>query len=142
MEDRDFLHNRMPVDTNLGNPGVYLLFDREEIVYVGQGIIPLVRIKAHLLNKKFDSYYIIPCAIEDLNYEEAKYIIKYQPKYNKTIPSSSFSRGIGRLVPPQEDKSITIKGTILSNCLYLDFTESGFDLERAVAVDKKQLKED
>lgn len=117
--------------------GVYFLFEGDEVVYVGQGANPMARINTHLIDKKFDSYYVVPCDEENLNQTEAEYITKYLPKYNKSMPQSPSSRGVGRLLPEQRDQNIIIKGSILSNCLYLDLSGFDFDLERAINAEQR-----
>ena len=68
--------------------GVYFLLDGVEIVYVGQGIDCYRRVCQHYAEgkKKFDAYYIIPCAVEGLDDMEAMYIAKFGPKLNAVKP--------------------------------------------------------
>ena len=66
--------------------GVYFLFDDDELVYIGQSENILSRIASHLNDKRFDSYNFIECQYGNLDALEAKYILKYNPKYNKTLP--------------------------------------------------------
>lgn len=61
-------------------PGVYFLLHEEEIVYVGQSTSPGSRIAQHIKDKIFDRVLLIPT--NDLDNVEAKYIKKFQPKYN------------------------------------------------------------
>ena len=66
---------------------VYFLLKNKEVVYVGQTINGLNRIKQHFIeNKKdFDDYKTVSCIRAKLNELENYYIIKYQPKYNKIL---------------------------------------------------------
>lgn len=61
-------------------PGVYFLLHEEEIVYIGQSINPGARISQHAKDKIFDRVLLLPTM--DLDTVEAKYIKKFQPKYN------------------------------------------------------------
>lgn len=61
-------------------PGVYFLLHEEEVVYVGQSTSPGSRIAQHTKDKIFDRVLLIPT--NDLDNVEAKYIKKFQPKYN------------------------------------------------------------
>ena len=69
---------------------VYFLLKNKEVVYVGQTTNGLNRIKQHFKEQKkdFDDYKIIKCSKKDLNELESFYIIKYKPKYNKSLNSS------------------------------------------------------
>ena len=60
---------------------VYILFKDNEVVYVGQTINGLKRIFQHG-KKDFNKYAFIET--EDLEYYEDFYIMKYQPKYNRS----------------------------------------------------------
>lgn len=61
--------------------GVYLLINNDEVVYVGQTKNGLRRIMQHY-DKIFNKYSFIETTLEDLDYYEDLYIMKYQPKYN------------------------------------------------------------
>ncbi len=76
------------------NPSVYVLLDGDEIVYVGKSTNPYGRIGAHMADKKFDKFTIL--CNEDFSVEESEFaelypyfeeilIMKYKPKYNKSI---------------------------------------------------------
>lgn len=68
--------------------GVYFLMHEKEIVYVGQSVNCTLRIGNHLNDgqKAFDSYFFVECPESRLDEMEAKYIVKFRPKYNITIP--------------------------------------------------------
>ena len=81
------------VEGNL-NPSVYVLLDGNEIVYVGKSTNPYVRIGVHFSDKKFDKFAILNAedfSVEDNEfvdlypYFEELLIMKYKPKYNKSI---------------------------------------------------------
>ena len=67
---------------NLCLSGVYLLFFKDEIVYIGQSINPNGRIGSHIRDKIFDGYRILPT--NRRLYWEKILIKKYKPKYNGT----------------------------------------------------------
>jgi len=70
------------------NPCVYVLWDGDEIVYVGKSNNGLARIWQHP-NMIFSQYsYIEPCDKTRLNELEATLIYKFTPKYNKEISSN------------------------------------------------------
>jgi len=69
--------------------GIYVLMHEREIVYVGQSVNCHTRIGSHLNDplKVFDSYFIIECPESRLDEMEAKYIVKFRPKFNLFIPT-------------------------------------------------------
>lgn len=74
---------------------VYFLISEDKIVYVGKTCRGLERMQSHTIGtesktKKFDSYFFIKCQDEEEMSElETSYIIQYNPKYNKTLPSNA-----------------------------------------------------
>jgi hypothetical protein len=68
--------------------GIYVLIREREIVYVGKSVNCQARIGTHLNDplKEFDSHFIIECREEHLDALEARYIVKFRPKYNIAIP--------------------------------------------------------
>ena len=69
--------------------GIYFLFDGSTLVYIGQSENIFKRVPIHLETKQFDSWNYIEFVEEDLNILEAEFILKYQPKYNKSIPKNN-----------------------------------------------------
>jgi len=72
-------------------PGIYFLIKEEEIVYIGSSKNTLNRIRHHLTSSKknFNYYYIIPfkkIKKKNLLLLESEYILKFFPKYNRSIP--------------------------------------------------------
>ena len=63
---------------------VYLLFEGDKVVYVGESINPLSRIGTHIKQKVFTSYRTLKCHPSRRKYWERVLIFKYQPRYNKT----------------------------------------------------------
>jgi hypothetical protein len=65
--------------------GVYILFMRNVVVYVGESINPYARVCTHIKSeKKFDSFRILYCKESRKRHWEKKLIESYIPKYNKT----------------------------------------------------------
>jgi hypothetical protein len=74
---------------------VYLLFEKDIVVYVGESGNPLSRIGTHIRQKVFTSYRILKCHPDRRRYWEKVLILKYQPRYNKThkkISSFAYSK--------------------------------------------------
>jgi len=67
--------------------GIYLLKQKDTVVYVGQSIDVDLRLSVHKKEelKEFDNVYIIECDRENLDSAEAFYIHYYMPKYNKRL---------------------------------------------------------
>lgn len=61
--------------------GVYFLLDGNEVVYVGQSVCVYSRIGQHI-DKRFDRYAFVPCAIDALDKLESLYIHCLRPKLN------------------------------------------------------------
>ena len=65
--------------------GVYILFMKNAVVYVGESINPYARVCTHIKSeKKFDSFRILYCKESRIRHWEKKLIESYLPKYNKT----------------------------------------------------------
>lgn len=71
-------------DSNIGF--IYFLIKQKEIVYVGQTINLLNRIKSHKKEKDFDSYAFVEVDEYDLDEMELAYIIEFKPELNKNLP--------------------------------------------------------
>ena len=63
--------------------GVYFLFLRDDLVYIGQSVSILGRVGQHR-DKKFDRFTFINCAKEHLNDVEGFFINLLQPRLNRT----------------------------------------------------------
>ena len=68
---------------------IYFLIQDEEVVYVGQTTQGFSRIQAHK-NKQFNKVNYIRCRVDELDELESKYIVKYNPLYNKVLPPNYF----------------------------------------------------
>jgi|GEM_PF-1513491 len=65
---------------------IYFLYDKEEIIYIGQTKFIQERIRAHRKNKKFDTakyFYPPKDEDEDVRELEMELINWHNPKYNK-----------------------------------------------------------
>jgi hypothetical protein len=71
--------------------GVYFLYDASAVIYAGQAIDLVARIKSHSSLGKipFDSFSWIQAPLDELNDLEAYYIFTLDPIYNNTIPTNS-----------------------------------------------------
>lgn len=75
--------NMLPKSCDPSAPYVYLLWDRDEVVYVGQTFDIKTRIQAHLKDKDFNQISIIECTKEEIDEVENHNITTLKPKYNK-----------------------------------------------------------
>lgn len=75
---------------NIQNPIIYFLLDNDEVVYVGQSKVGLVRPYIHK-DKDFTHIAFINCKKCELDAKETELIKKYEPKYNKRIGNSDYS---------------------------------------------------
>lgn len=86
LRDADkLLDARQPL---VASSGVYLLFDGDEVVYVGQSTDLMRRILAHQYNRamQFDSYVALRLPAENISYYEAMTIRHHRPRYNLAMP--------------------------------------------------------
>ena len=75
--------------------GIYFLFDRGNIVYVGKSLDIFVRIRTHYRDeaKVFDRWAYLKCPAEGLDEMEREYIELFQPYLNKVlIPKVNYAR--------------------------------------------------
>jgi len=90
--------------------GVYLLWNIDELVYVGQSKNGTSRIINHKKDKFFSRYTWIEVPLDLLNDIERFYIKKYKPRYNISNPKfnfhkvsgffSLFAEEMGKLITP------------------------------------------
>ena len=85
----EFIYKKnIPVDREI-LIGVYFLFKKDKIVYVGQSQNIKERINTHKKNKLFDCWNYIEVLGGNINEIEADYILKYNPIYNKSIHTNT-----------------------------------------------------
>ena len=100
------LHRKQVRVTDLARPSVYILYNNEEVVYVGQSINPYQRMAQHLRDKEFTHIRILICRKCRMNFWEQKLIQAYNPMYNVTHTKKKS----GKLRLVKKDRS-EIKGT-------------------------------
>ena len=63
--------------------GVYFLFNKDNLIYIGQSINIFRRLNQHIKNKNFDSYSFIKCDTDSEAIDLEKMLIKkYRPTLN------------------------------------------------------------
>ena len=77
-------HRKKWATGKIFRPCIYVLFDGDEIVYIGQSKSPYSRLSSHQKDKHFNAVRLLPCLKHRMNYWEKKLIKKYSPKLNKT----------------------------------------------------------
>ena len=77
-------HRKKWATGKIFRPCIYILFDGDEIVYVGQSKSPYSRLSSHQRDKHFNAVRLLPCLKHRMSYWEKKLIKKYSPKLNKT----------------------------------------------------------
>jgi len=67
----------------------FLLDEKENIIYVGQSVNLMARLKTHLKEdiKDFNSFFWIFVKPEEIDFAEALFINLYDPKHNKHYPT-------------------------------------------------------
>ena len=75
--------------TDTGRYLVYILYQDEKCVYVGQSHGGLSRPYSHKLEKTFNKMYIIECKEDELGDIEALTIVEHKPELNIAIPTNN-----------------------------------------------------
>ncbi len=65
--------------------GIYFLYKKNQLVYIGQSTDILLRIRNHFKEKDFDNYSYFECEPSQLNEIERLFIEKYTPLLNKCL---------------------------------------------------------
>ena len=76
--------------TELIESGVYILFNKGEVIYIGESGSLYSRIGTHRKDKMFDTFRVLPCKQSRRRYWEKVLIKKYLPKYNKKYTPKAF----------------------------------------------------
>lgn len=71
--------------------GVYFLFLRRRIVYVGQSVNVLRRIEEHFTRLHYDAWAWLPVPRAELDAAERHFIKKHQPPYNATYTDRGYA---------------------------------------------------
>lgn len=96
---RKVLNSLFRVDDN-GVSCIYFLFDKDEVVYIGQSTSFTSRLSGHLsTDKVFDSYSVFSVEHAKMHILEAFLIMFYRPKYN-------VSEHLGRVSIPVQIQDI------------------------------------
>ncbi len=69
--------------------GIYCLWHKQTLVYIGQSQSIIERIFKHKYDKEFDGFTCFKCDKEELNEVESRLILEHQPIYNKSVPVNS-----------------------------------------------------
>lgn len=79
--------------------GVYVLYQEDIPVYVGQAIDVTRRVYFHLADgsKEFDSFAYVRVESGDLNAVEASLIVALNPRHNQSMPSSGQYASLAQL---------------------------------------------
>jgi hypothetical protein len=98
MNEEDIIKNSKEYKYSKNICGIYFLIKDGKIVYVGQSVNILERIKTHYYSlKEFNRFYYIECKKEELNKLEGEYIFKFFPIYNKKIPEHSTFKTLNQI---------------------------------------------
>ena len=126
----------------LCRPSVYLLYDAQTLVYVGQSKTPQRRVLQHRGDKTFTAFKILRCLPDRRKYWEDVLIRRFRPKYNKQVSNGSrkpaknvksltsnaiwhqcFASGLGGWV---STNSIGLTAKRLGPLIHSDSTQPGF----------------
>ena len=88
-------------------PAIYVLFQGQEVVYVGQSINVYSRLGTHYQEgtKEFDSFRILYCKKKRMSFWERKLIKAYEPRYNVS-QNRRKAKALGYKTPNQRMKEI------------------------------------
>ena len=130
--------------------GIYYLYNKNILVYIGQAICCEKRLSQHLGNKDFDEYEIIEVEKKKLNEVEATEILKYKPKYNKSIPKNKIFISLSQFLKEKEGNkmfniekklakviSLKIKPLIFRGTFYFKRKELESNLHQIINTDNK-----
>ena len=86
-------------------PAIYVLFQGQEVVYVGQSINVYSRLGTHYQEgtKEFDSFRILYCKKKRMSFWERKLIKAYEPRYNVS-QNRRKAKALGYKTPNQRFK--------------------------------------
>jgi len=69
--------------------GIYFLYVDDEIVYIGQSINMYARIMQHAKCIDYEYVKFFVCGQSEMNDTEARFIMRFKPKHNKSLPKNS-----------------------------------------------------
>ena len=73
---------RVPIESFV--PGIYFLYLKGEMMYIGQALNVFLRLATHKQEKEFDECYFFPCLKENLSLYESTLIKYFRPPLNKS----------------------------------------------------------
>ncbi|WBO23898.1 GIY-YIG nuclease family protein [Sphingomonas abietis] len=80
----ELAEHAVPVDRLAhSTSGIYFLWRRGSLVYIGQTRTGLSRVLSHGVDKDYDSFSFVRCSTEQLDAAERSYINTFLPEYNK-----------------------------------------------------------
>ncbi len=71
-----------PINLKKRYTGIYFLFQKNDIIYIGKSINIIRRMSQGINHPKYTHFSFIECSKTKLDPMEAYYIFKYAPKYN------------------------------------------------------------
>ncbi len=111
--------------------GVYFLFNKEELIYIGQSVDILKRISEHMKDKVFEWYCYEKVRKQNLDAVEKACIQRYQPRLNdvhnsnKPIYKCQVDVELNSAIYTAGKMFININGTILESKIDLLRSKSG-----------------
>lgn len=131
--------NYYPVSEIYYDSCIYFLLKNNDVVYVGQSTLGLIRTINHK-DIDFDNLYYIKCNKNQLNELEDEYIYKYLPKYNKKFNGTLFKKLNSVLQDFIIENEKTIKTVIYNDVEYLDLRSAKLIPIEKNERTKKQIK--
>ena len=92
---------------------IYFLYDKGELIYIGSSKYPYKRVDQHGCNE----YQIFKVPLDEMWDYEAHYIVRYNPKLNKTLPSNRYFRTA---------ENIHLAGTFAQKIIALENTKPAY----------------
>lgn len=107
LPDNFFVSKKRQYVDQAMRPAVYVLFQGEEVVYVGQSSNVFSRLGTHYKDgiKEFDSFRILYCKKKRMSYWERKLIKAYEPRYNVS-QNRRKAKALGYKTPNQRMKEM------------------------------------
>lgn len=85
----DIFSKSIPLDLPKIKSVIYYLIQDDTIVYIGSTSNTLARVFTHLKDKDFNKVTYYPVEEKDKFDTEASEIVKYKPKYNRSVPANN-----------------------------------------------------
>jgi hypothetical protein len=88
LREEELVSAALPWDEPIG---VYFLVQDHRVVYVGQSVNILTRIREHRASKVFNRFAYVACTKDELDFLESLYIHYLRPKYNGEVNGHVFA---------------------------------------------------